>query len=108
MKIKKAPLATSDQVERGTYWPTVRELFIWDTTTKEWIPNEKKMPKIRELFKWSTENKEWWPNMDKYSCNCGALCRCIANYKAIFWLTVKENFTWDKKMKEWIPNEKKS
>ena len=110
MKIKKAPLATSDQVDRETYWPTVRELFVWDTTTKEWIPNEKKMPKIRELYQWDPKYKEWWPTTKsiRSACNCLSVCHCLEGYNAIYWLTVREHFTWDEEMKEWIPNEKKS
>jgi len=110
MKIKKAPKATYDQVKGDTYWATVRELFIWDTKTKEWIPNEKKMPKIRELY-------TWYPRGAAIT-GCGSGWDPIIPYQQSpkwgghdspeYWATVREHFTWDEEMKEWIPNEKKS
>lgn len=119
MKIKKAPLMISnsdrtlDQVHREKYWPTVRELFIWDTKTKEWIPNEKKMPKIRELYTWVAEYKQWWPKIGwehqkNHQQNLwpSALRDYIVGYDNIYRATVCEHFTWDEETEEWIRKEK--
>jgi hypothetical protein len=115
MKIKKAPKATYNQISnsgRRTYWPTLRELFIWDTKTKEWIPNEEKMPKIRELYTWDAKTKEWVPKIPKnrkgFQCPIELASERIVDYTWIYKATVRENFTWDKETEEWIPNEKKS